>query len=112
MDVRPRKISRAGVVGLSWVMRANGASFCQVDRIRPVVRSRPCRTSGSQKWAGASPTFSARAIVTAVAGNGWESCRIFHSPVIQALVVLANRIMAAAVACVRKYLVVASTARG
>jgi len=32
--------------------------------------------------------------------------------VIHALVVLANRIMAAAVACVRKYLVVASTARG
>ena len=31
---------------------------------------------------------------------------------IQALVVLANRIIAAAVACVRKYLVVASTARG
>ena len=37
---------------------------------------------------------------------------MFHSPVIQALVVLANKIMAAAVACVRKYLVVASTARG
>lgn len=30
----------------------------------------------------------------------------------QALVVLAKRIVAAAVACVRKYLVVASTARG
>ena len=37
---------------------------------------------------------------------------MFHSPVIQALVVLANRIRAAAVAWVRKYLVVASTARG
>ena len=48
----------------------------------------------------------------AVAGKGWDSSRIFHSPVIQALVVLANRIVAAAVACVRKYLVVASTARG
>lgn len=35
-----------------------------------------------------------------------------HSPSIQALVVLANKIIAAAVACVRKYLVVASTARG
>ena len=37
---------------------------------------------------------------------------MFHSPVIHALVVLANKIIAAAVACVRKYLVVASTARG
>lgn len=35
-----------------------------------------------------------------------------HSPVAQALVVLAKRIRAAAVAWVRKYLVVASTARG
>lgn len=35
-----------------------------------------------------------------------------HCPVNQAFVVLANSSMAAAVACVRKYLVVASTARG
>lgn len=37
---------------------------------------------------------------------------MFHSPVVQALMVLANRIVAAAVAWARKYLVVASTARG
>lgn len=37
---------------------------------------------------------------------------MFHSPVSHALVVLANKIIAAAVAWVRKYLVVASTARG
>lgn len=37
---------------------------------------------------------------------------MFHCPVSQALVVLANRSVAAAVACVKKYLVVASTARG
>lgn len=47
-----------------------------------------------------------------MAGTGCESWRIFHSPVNQAFVVLANRIKAAAVAWVRKYLVVASTARG
>lgn len=35
-----------------------------------------------------------------------------HCPVSQALVVLANKSIAAPVACVRKYLVVASTARG
>lgn len=35
-----------------------------------------------------------------------------HWPIIQALVDAANKIMAAAVAWIRKYLVVASTARG
>lgn len=37
---------------------------------------------------------------------------IFHSPVSHALVIVANRIVAAAVAWMRKYLVAASTARG
>lgn len=83
---------------MSWVIRAKGASFCHVERIKPVVRSRPWSTSGSQKWAGASPSLSARAMVMAAAGRGWDSWRMFHSPVIQALVVLANRIRAAAVA--------------
>lgn len=35
-----------------------------------------------------------------------------HCPLIQAFIELAKRIMAAAVACVRKYFVVASTERG
>lgn len=47
-----------------------------------------------------------------VVGMGWVICSILHSPVSQALVVLANSSIAAAVAWVRKYLVVASTARG
>ena len=98
VDVRPKKIRSAGVVGVSWAIKAKGASFCHVERIKPVVRSSPWSTSGSQKWVGASPTLSARAMVTAVAGRGWDSWRMFHSPVIQALVVLANRIKAAAVA--------------
>lgn len=41
VDVRPRKISSAGVVEMSCVIRAKGASFCHVERINPVVRSRP-----------------------------------------------------------------------
>jgi len=55
------------------VIKAKGASFCQVERINPVVRSKPWRTSGSQKWVGARPTFSANAIVMAVAGRGWDN---------------------------------------
>lgn len=54
----------------------------------------------------------AKARVIIVVGTGWVICWISHWPVSQALVVLANRSMAAAVACVRKYFVVASTARG
>lgn len=112
MEASPSEIRRVGVVVLSWVISAKGASFCQVDIISPVVSVNPWRTSGSQKCIGAKPNLIARAIVIVEAGRGCESSRTFHSPVIQALVVLANRIIAAAVACVRKYFVVASTARG
>lgn len=37
---------------------------------------------------------------------------MFHSPVVQALIELANKMVAAAAAWAKKYLVVASTARG
>lgn len=69
-----------------------------MDIISPVVRVNPWRTSGSQKCMGANPNLIARAMVIVEAGRGCDSSRMFHSPVIQALVVLANRIMAAAVA--------------
>ena len=58
--------------------RANGASFCQVERIRPVVRSSPCSTSGSHEWTGASPIFRARAMVKRVMGTGCAISRMFH----------------------------------
>lgn len=93
-------------------IRAKGASFCQVERINPVVSVIPWSTSGSQKCVGAKPIFSASAIIAMVQAMGWERWEISHCPSIHALVVLANRSMAAAVACVRKYLVVASMARG
>lgn len=83
-----------------------------MDKISPVKRSSPCSTSGIHKCMGASPILSAKAAITIVAAIGFDMPSIFHSPVIQAFVVLANRIIAAAVAWVRKYLVVASTARG
>lgn len=57
-----------------WIRRAKGASFCHVERIRPVVKSRPCNTSGSQKWVGASPIFIARAMVMMAVGIGWVIC--------------------------------------
>lgn len=69
-----------------------------MDRIRPVSKSNPCRTSGIQKCIGASPILSARAAANIVLAMGLERLLMAHSPVIQALVVLANRIIAAAVA--------------
>ena len=94
-----------------WHIKINGASFCQVDRISPVVRSSPWSTSGSQKCTGARPIFRARAMVSIDAGKEWSWKLMSHWPVIQAFVVLANKIRAAAAAWVIKYLVVASTAR-
>ena len=92
--------------------RAIGASFCQVIMINPVLNDVPCRTSGSQKWAGASPNFIARAIVRSVWAKGSSSCRMPHWPVAWAFITLENRIRADAAACVRKYFVEASVARG
>jgi len=100
--------------GVGWICnkRARGASFCQVDKMRPVVRSRPCITSGSQVCKGAKPIFMPRARVIIVAVRGCDTSSMAHCPVSQALVVPAKRRTAAPVAWVRKYLVVASTARG
>lgn len=50
--------------------------------------------------------------MTIALAMGFDISFISQLPVSQALVVLAKRIMAAAVAWVRKYFVVASTARG
>lgn len=113
MDVAPNSVSSSGsMVCAVWTISANGASFCQVDRIRPVSRSNPCRTSGIQKCTGASPILSAKAATNIVLATGFDRSLMLHSPVAQAFVVLANRIIAAAVAWVKKYFVVASTARG
>lgn len=73
MDIRAIVVKISEFCDESWVIRAKGASFCQVDISKPVVRSRPCNTSGSQMWRGARPIFSPRAMVIIVRGRGWES---------------------------------------
>lgn len=109
----PMDNSRFGLSrGYSWSKIAKGASFCQVDRISPVVRSKPCSTSGSQKCSGARPIFRASAIVASVAEVGLIISIKLHSPEVHAFVILANSRRAEAVAWVIKYFVVASTARG
>lgn len=80
--------------------------------IKEVVSEAPCNTSGSQKWAGASPNFIPSAVVISVFDVWLSRSRMFHCPVVWALSELENKIMADAAACVRKYLVEASVARG
>lgn len=74
MDVSPSAMRSVELAGWICRRRAKGASFCQVDRISPVVRSNPCRTSGSQECRGARPTFRARARVISVTGRGCDIC--------------------------------------
>lgn len=93
-------------------IRAIGASFCHVTIIKAVLMVEPCRTSGSQKCIGARPSFIARAMVRSVFAVGLVMLVMSQVPVCQAFVVLANRIVAEAAACVRKYFVAASVARG
>lgn len=116
----PRAAERMAMVisgvGLSdcEVMRNNviGGNFMAVDRSRPVIREQPCRTSGNQKWNGASPSFIAIAAVRIRHEAGQVSWVMSHCPVCHALVMLENRIRAEAAAWTRKYLVAASMARG
>lgn len=113
VDVSPN-VSRR-VVFRDWAVKKSsdsGANFCQVVRIRAVVVDVPCSTSGSQKWNGARPSLMARAVVRIVHEILLDICVMSHWPSVQALVMLENRISVEAVACVRKYLVAASIARG
>lgn len=41
-----------------------------MERIRPVGKFKPCRTSGNQACIGAKPSFRARAIEIIVRGRG------------------------------------------
>lgn len=59
------------MVGAIWMISANGASFCHVAMMSPVVRSSPCITGGIHRCIGARPTFRASAIVTSVVAAGW-----------------------------------------
>lgn len=89
-----------------------GGSFISVERSRAVVREDPCNTSGNQKWNGVRPSLMAMAVVSSRHDGGWVSWVMSHCPVAHALVMLENRTSVEAAACTRKYLVVASIARG
>ena len=89
-----------------------GGNFIAVESSRAVVRDEPCNTSGNQKWNGVSPSLIAIAAVSRRHDGGLVSWVMSHCPEDHALVMLEKSISAEAVACVRKYLVAASMARG
>lgn len=106
-------VSRAGLRDLDVIRRrVSGGNFMRVESRRAVIRGDPCRTSGNQKWNGTRPSLIAIAVVSSRHEVGWLSCVMSHWPVAQALVMLENRTRAEAAACVKKYFVAASTARG
>lgn len=73
MDVRPKNVSTCEFEGSIWMRRAKGASFCQVEITIPVMRSTPCKTSGSHACKGASPIFRARARVARITAIGLDA---------------------------------------
>lgn len=73
VEAKPSEMRREGLEVWIWRRSAKGASFCQVERIRPVVKSSPWRTSGNQAWTGARPSLRANARVIIVRGKGWDN---------------------------------------
>lgn len=94
------------------IIRLIGASFCHVAIMRAIFRVVPCMTSGNHRCIGVSPIFMQRATVSIVQAKGFVNCVISHVPECQALMVLENIINKDAPVWARKYLVVASVARG
>lgn len=96
----------------SWNKIDNGATFCHVSKISPILSLMPCVTSGSHEWKGAKPSLIAREIkvivVIILLVSGWN----VHNPSCLKLMIMASSRIIEAVACVRKYLVAASVDRG
>lgn len=108
-----RMVNREGLRDWEVIKsRVIGGNFMTVDKRRPVVSGEPWSTSGNQKWNGARPSFIEMAAVRIREDVGWVSWVMSHCPVYHALVMLENSTKVEAVACTRKYLVAASTARG
>lgn len=113
MDKRAEVISMSRLMeGAIWYRTDIGASFCHVSRIRPDTSGMPWVTSGTQKWNGESPSFMMRADVIMMDAVGLKIFVIVHWLENIRLMIIAIMRSIDAVACVRKYLVAASMARG
>ena len=86
--------------------------FCHVNKIRRAINEITYVTSGTQKWNGDSPSFMVRAIVITTDTVGLKIFVMVHWPEYNRLRRKAIICNIDVVACVRKYLVDASIARG
>ena len=86
--------------------------FCPVSRIKPDDIEIPCVTSDTPKRNGASPSFIARAVVIMIDAMGLRSFNMVHCPECSRLMMIPIIRIMEAVACVKKYFVAASMARG
>ena len=89
-----------------------GAIFCHVAIIKPLEKGSPCRTSGSQKWQGTSPSLNARAVVMETEDTTPIGSSVDQDPFTQACISAPFSSKAALIAWTKKYFMVASTLRG
>ena len=91
---------------------AKGAIFCHVDKTKPMRNGIPCNTSGSHQWHGAMAIFSITANIINSAVTSKMLAVDDHVFKWCACINPANSRIAEAKACIKKYLIVASVARG
>lgn len=80
--------------------------------MRPLKNGKPWRTSGNQKWQGASPSLKARAILSRISETSFKGSKIDQDPVSQAFIRAPLRSRAALRAWTKKYFIAASIFRG
>lgn len=95
----------------NFAIKNRGAIFCQHAIIIPFLNVNPLRTSGNQKWHGASPNFMIRAREIIECVISLLVSAIFHLPTSHRFRVAPLRSKAALKACTKKYLRVASFPR-
>jgi hypothetical protein len=77
----PRIALRAPVTinnGFKWyelvkgrISNINGPNFCQVHKIKQLIHDIDVIVDGNQKWHGAAPSFSSRAIINNPCIKNW-----------------------------------------
>lgn len=106
------KTSLVSVNSLIENTSIRGAIFCHVAIMSPLEKGSPWRTSGNQKWQGASPILKARAAATAREVTVLTGSSTDQDPVTHACISAPFSNRAALMAWIRKYFMVASIFRG
>lgn len=79
-----------------------GAIFCHVNKIKQFIHLNPSITSGNQKWNGAAPIFVSNAELRIIIEN-CENSRLLIEFDLVIIIMIENRRIVDAIACVMKY---------